>query len=244
MTAQPANRSSRATYDDLNHFADVDMPSDQFAQAVRAAVPGRTWNDDELDAVRDDVQWLFGKAVGQFNWSEYRTSRKTMIARLKLLQNSLGTAAEILQSSVHSRTTVDTDVLRFIADVGISRANDNPKIIFEEMAACHAAVEAMLNQTIYAQGELAIIKGAGKPSLLWYEPIVAAATLLANHLQIPLITGGNRSYNKHETLFTRLTFGLERFLPPEMQSANFAACAKRVERSASWVKTKKSKKIS
>jgi len=222
-----------AVYADSNHFADVEMPEAEFIAAVRGALPGCTRSDDQIASVLDDVQSLLGKALGQFNWSGYRTPRSVLAARIKQLEHSLAAAADILASSGHNRTKEDSDVLSFIAKVGAPSASE-VAAANQEIATCRESISAMLARTRRAKKQFESLNGAGNPPLLWYEPIVEASILIAMMLEVPLVTAGDRSTNPYETPFTWLTFHLEQFLPKEMRSDQLSGCAKRIQRSAAW----------
>jgi len=232
-----------AVYADWHHFADVEIPEAEFVAVVRNALPGCVSSDDEIEAARDDVQWLFGKAHGQFNWSEFRTPRSVLLTRIDRLEFGLATAFEILASSGHKRTKEDSDLLSFISKAGPQTADENTSIN-QEIATCRDAISALLVRTRNAKSRLEKISGAGNPPLLWYEPIVEASILLATKLEIPLTTAGDRARNPHETPFTWLTLRLEEFLPEQMKSDQLSGCARRIERSATWARTSRDKKRS
>lgn len=225
-----------AVYADRQHFADVDMPEAKFVATVRDALPECACSDDEIANVLDDVQLLFGKARGQWSWSEFRTPRSVLLARMDQLEFGLVTAFDILASSGHNRTKEDSDLLSFNSKAGSQSAAESA-CINQEVATCRDAMSALLVRTRHAKSQLRNMNGAGKPPLLWYEPVVEASILVARKLEIPLTTAGDRAGNPHETPFTLLTLGLEGFLPEEMRSERLSGCAKRIERSATWART-------
>lgn len=231
MTADP-EKPHLASYADLNHAADVELPQERFVALVREALPDCTSSDDEIDSVRDDVEWLFSKAHGRYNWAEFRTPRSILSARIQQLETSLDRANEILASSGHNRTKEDSDALSFISQAGVPPTDVTE--VTREIVACHETISTLLARIKIAKEHLEQLNGAGNPPLLWYEPIVEASLLLARKLKVPLNTAGDRAGNPHETLFTRLTLSLEDFLPEEMRSNQLSGCAKRIERSATW----------
>ena len=71
----------------------------------------------------------------------------------------------------------------------------------------------------------------GPARATWYDLIVEGAIAAAQSLAMPLMIGGDRDRNPHDTPFVRLIMGLESLLPSGMQSPSMAASAKRIERS-------------
>jgi hypothetical protein len=74
----------------------------------------------------------------------------------------------------------------------------------------------------------------GPARMTWYDPVVAGGIAAAQTLGILLTIGGDGSEDPTDTPLVRLIMGLECFLPSDMQSQSYAACAKRIERSPAW----------
>jgi len=63
----------------------------------------------------------------------------------------------------------------------------------------------------------------GPARATWYDVIVEGALAAAQSLAIPLMIGGDRDRNPHDTPFVRLIMGLESLLPSGTQSPSMAA---------------------
>lgn len=236
---EETERPHLAAYAHWEYFVDVNLTEQQFQRSIRAALPDLATTDDEIDAFRDDIQWLLGRAVGQREWEQYRTTRDRLASRLDELHQSLAIAAEILASTGKKQTKIDSDVLAFVVKAGATEATPDARSIFDELVACRNAVEPALRRVACARSELKEISGAGRPPLFWYEPVVEGALLLAKRFSVPLTTAGDRTDDQHATPFTRLVHALEEFLPVKMRCGQLSACAKRIERSSSYTKARK-----
>ena len=159
-------RPHLAAYADWNYFADVEMPSVRFISMVRGALPDGGWADDEIDAVRDDVQFLFGKAVGD-QLVGIQDSAQGLSTGLGMLEESLTAAAEILSSIGHLRTKEDSDLLSFIVKAASSASAVEAVRIENEIMECDSAINAMLEKVRVAREEFDALGGNGKPPFLW-----------------------------------------------------------------------------
>ena len=56
----------------------------------------------------------------------------------------------------------------------------------------------MLKDVRNAKAAMTGLNGAGRPPLLWYEPIVESALVVATKLNVPLTTQGDRSDKQHD----------------------------------------------
>jgi hypothetical protein len=100
-------------------FAEIELTSEDFRAILNDAMPSGEWPDNVIDAVVDELADHLARAIGQFGWSSFNTKRCDLRKRLKLLRDSLETAADILASSGDLREKIDVDLLGFIANVAV-----------------------------------------------------------------------------------------------------------------------------
>ncbi len=220
-------------------FTEIELTSDHFRAILNDAMPSGEWPDNVIDAVVDELADHLARAIGQFRWSSFNTKRCDLRKRLKLLRDSLETAADILASSGDLREKIDVDLLGFIANVAVE---EEPGLTSSAMnrkyAAAHEQIRHMLKDVKAAETIIEQSSADGPARATYYDLIVEGAGAAARSLAIPLTIGGDRDGNPHDTPFVRLVMGLESLLPSEMQSPSLAACAKRIERSPAWCLTR------
>jgi len=197
-------------------------------------MPSGEWPDNVIDAVVDELADHLARAVGQFEWSSFNTKRCDLRKRLKLLRDSLETAADILASRGDLREKIDVDLLGFIANVAVEAAGLTSSAMNRKYAAAH---EHMLKDVKAAETIIEQSSADGPARATYYDRIVEGARSAAQSLAIPLTIGGDRSRDPYDTPVVRLVKRLESLLPSQMQSASLAACAKRIERSPAWRST-------
>jgi hypothetical protein len=203
------------------------------------AMPGVEWPDNAIDAVVDELDDHLARAIGQFGWSSFNTKRRDLSKRLKLLRDSLETAADILGSSGDLREKIDVDLLGFIANVAVEAAPGLTSFAMNrKYFAAHEQIRHMLEDVKAAETIMEQSSADGPARATYYDRIVEGARSAARSLAIPLTIGGDRSRDPYDTPFVRLVKRLESFLPSQMQSASLAACAKRIERSPAWRSTR------
>jgi hypothetical protein len=220
-------------------FADVAISVEQFRTILSDATPGVEWPNDVIDAAFDEVTEYFARAVGHWGWSSFNTRRQALRERLEFLRTSLKTAAYILASSGDLREKIDIDLLGFIANVAIEKESDlTSAAMNRKYGAIHAEMGKLLKHVEAAGAIMDQTSADGPARMAWYDPVVTGGVAAAQSLGIPLTIGGDRGNSPRDTPFVRLLMGLESFLPPEMQSESYAACAKRIERSPAWRSTR------
>jgi hypothetical protein len=232
----------RSRYEDYlprEGFAEIELTSDHFRAILNDAMPEGEWPDNVIDAVVDELADHLARAIGQFGWSSFNTKRRDLRKRLKLLRDSLETAADILASSGDLREKIDVDLLGFIANVAVEAAPGlTSSAMNRKCAAAHEQIRHMLEDVKAAETIMEQSRADGPARATYYDRIAEGARSAAQSLAIPLTIGGDREHNPHDTPFVRLIMGLEALLPPKMQSRSLAACAKRIERSPAWRSTR------
>ncbi len=199
------------------------------------AMPGTEWSDDAIDGAAEEIAEHFSRAIGQFGWSSFNARRGVLRENFDLLIESLDTVQSILASSGDLRKKIDIDLLGFIANVAIEANPElTPAAMNRKFADGHAHVRDILVDVKAARTVLEQTSADGPARQSWYDPVIAGAVAIAQSLAIPLATGGDRSRNPSDTPFVCLLMGLETFLPRDMQSESYGACAKRIERSPAW----------
>jgi hypothetical protein len=220
-------------------FAEIELTSDHFRAILNDAMPSGEWPDNVIDAVVDELADHLARAIGQFGWSSFNTKRCDLRKRLKLLRDSLETAADILASSGDLREKIDVDLLGFIANVAVeAEPGLTSSAMNRKYAAAHEQIRHMLKDVKAAETIIEQSSADGPARATYYDRIVEGARSAAQSLAIPLTIGGDRSRDPYDTPFVRLVKCLESFLPSQMQSASLAACAKRIQRSPTWCSTR------
>jgi len=220
-------------------YAEIEISAEDFRFILNDVMPGVEWADDVIDMAIDQIAEHFARAVGQFGWSSFNTKRRDLHKRLKLLRDSLGTAADILASSGDLREKIDVDLLGFIANVAVeAEPGLTSSAMNRNYAGAHEQIRHMLKDVKAAETIIEQSSADGPARATYYDLIVEGAGAAARSLAIPLTIGGDRDGNPHDTPFVRLVMGLESLLPSEMQSPSLAACAKRIERSPAWCLTR------
>lgn len=220
-------------------IAEIELTRDRFRAILNDAMPGGKWPDNVIDAVVDELDDHLARAIGQFGWSSFNTKRRDLRERLKLLRDSLETAADILASSGALREKIDVDLLGFIANVAVEAAPGlTSSAMNRKYAAAHEQIRHMLEDVKAAETIMEQSSADGPARAAWYDPIVEGAVAAAQSLEIPLTIGGDRDHNPYDTPFVRLIMRLESLLPSGMQSPSMAASAKCIERSPAWCSTR------
>ena len=216
-------------------FSEIELTSEDFRAILNDAMPGGEWPDDAIDMAVDQIAECFARAIGQFGWSSSNTRRRDLRERLDLLGGSLKTAAYILASSGDLREKIDIDLLGFVTNVAVDADSSlTLSAVRQKHAAAHEQISYMLMQVEAAAAVLEETSADGPARATWYDLIVEGAVAAAQSLAIPLMIGGDRDHNPHDTPFVRLIMGLESLLPSAMQSPSMAASVKRIERSPAW----------
>ena len=216
-------------------FADVSISVEDFRAILGDVVPAAEWPDDLIGAAFEDLTEHLSRAVGHWGWSTFHTRRQALHERLGLLKTSLKAASYVLQSRGDLREKIDMDLLEFIANAAIEK---DPELTAAAMTQKYAFVQLELENLIkYVEAAGAIMdqtSADGPARMTWYDSVVAGGFAAARILGIPLTIGGDRDQDPVDTPLVRLIMGLESFLPSDMQSESYAACAKRIERSPAW----------
>jgi len=202
-------------------------------------MPGGEWPANVIDAVVDDLADHLARAIGQFGWSSFNTKRRDLRKRLKLLRDSLETAADILASSGDLREKIDVDLLGFITNVAVEAAPGLTSSAMNRKIRCRTRTSQAYVGGCSSRRDHYEQSSADRPARAnWHDLIIEGAVAAGQSLAIPLTIGGDRSRDPYDTPFVRLVKRLELFLPSQMQSASLAACAKRIERSPTWCSTR------
>jgi hypothetical protein len=168
-------------------FVEIELTSEKFRVILNDVMPGVEWTDDAINMAVDQIAENFAWAVGQFGWFSFNTKRRDLHKRLKLLRDSLETAADTLASSGDLREKIDVDLLEFITNVAIEADPAlTPSALRQKYADAHEQISHILVPVETATAALEETSADGPARAAWYDLIVEGAGAASRSLAIPL----------------------------------------------------------